>query len=1495
MAVAKVQEKGYSPAAVAEFATSGMANFTVGHLIVLNFGGSKGAKVASITGGGVTTWKKAQIAENAESPEDAAEIWYGIVSTGGVNNVITVKFNEATTTFDPLVISEWSGAGTLDKGTKNNGKSASMIATKGKPANEKSLFVAIGRILLKSKVGGTLAAGWTEMSAAGHTGNGSAFIIAAAGGEEAASWTIEEDKWAMAMAIFVPVEVPVNSAVPTITGTPEEGKTLTDVHGTWSNSPSGFSYQWQRCNSEGVFIENIAGATAQTYVLKPADVGFTIRVRETASNAGGSGEGATSAATAVITGLVPVVTKPGPQESNKGVAIPTLTVTATNTPTGWTATNLPTGLSINASGEITGTPTAAAGEYTVGLKAKNGSGESAEVTFVWKINAKLALKKPAEQSNEEGKALTPFQLGETNAGTGVAPFTYSAVSGFPPGLTVKANGKVEGTPSTAGTYATCKLKVEDAEGVTDEVTFTWVITAAPGAPAVVTNAASSIGPVGATLNGTADPEGQLTTAFYEYGLTAGYGSSTPGTVVGSGSTPVSSPEAIVGLAPGTLYHFRICATNASGTTKGGDLTFTTGPAPNAGSVAASQRQQEVLQPGRYLLRHIAPKAAAEGEPGILSPVGAGFVVLGKTLYADELPISRLPSSPDFTDGIYTLRMLDSGDYSLTFPNRDASDGQPWRSRFSVKGHTEFVEISREGEIEKIGVIVKKSPDRQKIVIAGYDGFWLLKKAYEQSWTAVIAPRDLIERYSALPIIPIADEFREEALNLSVWQEEVSAGASLATGPTGLTVTTSAGHAGAQAGPNSLARFGSSGRWSIRTQFTIATQPTEQTIRLRATYASGEKVVLEANPIGSYIGLLGTTAGFTMPQPASLIGSHTMYMECDGRWISGYFDGQLVGVVPVPATLGSGPKVYAEMHNESVGAYSYLITEVVVRELAPFLMRGSEKGDYALPGTANSYPTGGLHGRYIVTGATTSAAKWWETILAPDPRRAGFPDFLQDQQATINSAATAGLPENFWAARWFGAIYLPLSKGDVKIKIGLGPTTVTRLWIGKTQFGAQIIDSWTALGATREIEVTLNAASLGAADGWYPIILEFATGSEGKALDYINLNFNPAAEYTDPGGAVLKTGMKIVPSTSLSPLGCVDARIQGSSFFDLVQETAKNFGYQLRAEPRQLESGEFPCALIPKARVGIETDERIEADDTDRRSGINNYTATEDATDSAGSVRAFGSGIADGKGSQIAFEALSIAEESSDLFDMQAWVAAGDIAFPALLRARAEAELALRLGFWQNIEGEPLARDRLADTFPLTGALAQFRWRPGDGVRLYLPDVNVNDTANRQIMQVTRSFGAEGRTNTQIGFRSRPKDPIAALRVALREATRSQRAYQRQYVTRQANLMQSFLKAGETSNYQIVTLNPGEIVVDARVLIGLNSTAQPCSLEINTSGSFVTQTGELGGPWKSPLSLDIRKFTVPRNPPGENRFFLRFKNEGAAETELDWQLILTLLV
>jgi len=98
----------------------------------------------------------------------------------------------------------------------------------------------------------------------------------------------------------LPAGVPAVTELPTISGSAQEGRVLSASPGAWTNSPSGYSYQWERCNAAGVSCRAIAEATTTTYDVTSADVGATMRVSVTASNSHGVGETGTSAATGVV-------------------------------------------------------------------------------------------------------------------------------------------------------------------------------------------------------------------------------------------------------------------------------------------------------------------------------------------------------------------------------------------------------------------------------------------------------------------------------------------------------------------------------------------------------------------------------------------------------------------------------------------------------------------------------------------------------------------------------------------------------------------------------------------------------------------------------------------------------------------------------------------------------------------------------------------------------------------------------------------------------------------------------------------------------------------------------------------------------------------------------------------------------------------------------------------------------------------------------------------
>jgi hypothetical protein len=114
------------------------------------------------------------------------------------------------------------------------------------------------------------------------------------------------DSWAGATDIDGG-NLPSNSVAPAITGTAQEGQTLTCSTGTWSGSPT-YTYQWKRNGN------NITSATNSTYTLVSADVGQSIKCTVTATNFIGS-------ATADSNTVTPISAFTGILDTYSGAAI----------------------------------------------------------------------------------------------------------------------------------------------------------------------------------------------------------------------------------------------------------------------------------------------------------------------------------------------------------------------------------------------------------------------------------------------------------------------------------------------------------------------------------------------------------------------------------------------------------------------------------------------------------------------------------------------------------------------------------------------------------------------------------------------------------------------------------------------------------------------------------------------------------------------------------------------------------------------------------------------------------------------------------------------------------------------------------------------------------------------------------------------------------------------------------------------------------------------
>ncbi|MGH9775702.1 MAG: S8 family serine peptidase, partial [Candidatus Acidiferrales bacterium] len=93
---------------------------------------------------------------------------------------------------------------------------------------------------------------------------------------------------------------PVDTILPLVNGVPNFGSVLGESTGVWLGLPSVYTYQWERCDSNGANCFPIAGATSPTYSpLGSADLGVTLAVAVTASNNFGT-TSAQSAASSVV-------------------------------------------------------------------------------------------------------------------------------------------------------------------------------------------------------------------------------------------------------------------------------------------------------------------------------------------------------------------------------------------------------------------------------------------------------------------------------------------------------------------------------------------------------------------------------------------------------------------------------------------------------------------------------------------------------------------------------------------------------------------------------------------------------------------------------------------------------------------------------------------------------------------------------------------------------------------------------------------------------------------------------------------------------------------------------------------------------------------------------------------------------------------------------------------------------------------------------------------
>jgi hypothetical protein len=304
-----------------------------------------------------------------------------------------------------------------------------------------------------------------------------------------------------------------------------------------------------------------------------------------------------------------LITPPSPLPSGQ-INVPYTTQLAATGGVGppytWSATGLPSGLTIaNTTGLIAGIPRAS-GTFTVAVTVGDLSGATATQNYTMTMAAaSLTFSSVTFSNGAVGIAYTSA----VSVTGGAGPYTFTA-TGLPPGLTLSTTGTLSGTPTTAGSYNVA-VTATDLNGATVSGSFSITIaqklavtaTAIPNAvvgtaiSAVQLTATGGTPPyqwqsatlppglslaLNGTLSGTPTAAGSFTFTVYAVDSNGVLASGTEQLTVG---LPATTAATITGLppsaAPATQQSVTVSLANPYPVTLTANLTLTFAPTSGA--------------------------------------------------------------------------------------------------------------------------------------------------------------------------------------------------------------------------------------------------------------------------------------------------------------------------------------------------------------------------------------------------------------------------------------------------------------------------------------------------------------------------------------------------------------------------------------------------------------------------------------------------------------------------------------------------------------------------------------------------------------------------------------------------------------------------------------------------------------------------------------------------------------------------------------------------